>query len=146
MPANAIRIDTDGQVTAVSLPDSTADLRSILRGILGGAPAQAVYHRRSLLWVHDNGQGEGLAPNLTAWTLASAWRKAPHPYQFYGTVVVTGRDDDGASTALDDGLTNRVHTVDETVQATMAAWQQRPPASTDAAINELLAYAIRDVA
>ncbi|MFC1405676.1 MULTISPECIES: hypothetical protein [Streptacidiphilus] len=146
MLANAIRIDTDGQATVVKLPDGTADLRSALRGILGGTPDQAVYHQRSLLWVHDNGQREGLVANLTAWTLASAWRRIPLPYQLYGTVVVTGRDDDGMSTALDDDLTSRVQAVTETVQATMAAWQQRPPASEDAALKELLAYAVRDVA
>ena len=145
MPMNAIRIDTDGRTTPVALPEDTASLRSALHGILGGIPEQATYHHRTLLWVHGDGQSNGLAPNLTAWALASAWRKAPLPYQLYGTVVVTGRDDGGASSALDDDVAGHAHTVAATVQSTMAAWQQRPPASTDAAIGELLAYAVRDV-
>lgn len=145
MPVHAVRIDTDGRTSPVDLPESTAGLRSTLRDLLGGVPEQAVYHRRSLLWVHGDDQGTGLAPNLTAWALASAWRRTPLPYQFYGTVVVTGRDGDGASTLLDDDLSAHAHTVAETVRSTVAAWRRRPPASTDAAIGELLAYVVRDV-
>jgi len=145
MPVHAVRIDTDGRTSPVDLPEDTAGLRSALRGHLGGIPEQAVYHQRSLLWVHGDGQGTGLAPNLTAWALASAWRRTPLPYQFYGAVVVTGGDGDGASTLLDDDLAGHAHTVAATVQSTMAAWRRRPPASTDAAVSELLAYVVRDV-
>ena len=146
MPANAIRIDADGVATAVTLPeDGGTELNRTLRTVLGGTPERAVYHPGSLVWVHGDGQSQGLAPNLTAWTLASAWRGMPLPYQLYGTVIVTGRDDSGESVPLDHRLAGQVHTVAGTVTETMSGWRQRPPASTDAAIRELVAYAIRDI-
>lgn len=147
MAANAIRIEADGGATAIEIPtDDVTELNTALRALLRGTPEQAVYHRRSLLWVHDNGQREGLTPNLTAWTLASAWRGQPLPYQLYGPVIVTGRDQfTGDSAPLEDDLAASVHAVNTTVADTMAAWRTRRPTSTDAAISELLAYAIRDV-
>jgi hypothetical protein len=144
--SNAIRIDASGGATGIDLPeDGGPELNRALRALLGGTPERAAYHPASLLWVHGDGQSHGLAPNLIAWTLASAWRGMPLPYQLYGTVIVTGRDHDGESTPLEDNLASHVHTVAETVAQTMADWRRRPPVSTDAAIGALVTYAIRDV-
>ncbi|MFF4836974.1 hypothetical protein [Streptomyces sp. NPDC001315] len=104
-----------------------------------------MYHRRVLLHIHGNGRAMGLAQNIAAWALASAWRgMALHPV--HGPVVVTGRAQDGAVAALDDGLARHVHAVAQTVRETLAEWRTRPPASNKVALNELLAYAARDVA
>ncbi|MFI9040899.1 hypothetical protein [Streptomyces sp. NPDC053726] len=48
--------------------------------------------------------------------------------------------------ALDDDLVQHAHIVTRTVRETLEAWRTRPPASNDAAVNELLAYAARDIA
>ena len=145
MFTNAISIDADGGATAIDLPEDDGKLNTALRGILRGTPERALYHHRSQFWLHGDGQAEGLAPNLLAWTLAGAWMGRALPYQLYGTVIVTGRDHAGENAPLGEELTGHVHTVAETLKETMATWHRRPPASTDAAVDELLAYAIRDV-
>ncbi|MGW1562804.1 hypothetical protein ACWCQ1_40835 [Streptomyces sp. NPDC002144] len=38
-----------------------------------------------------------------------------------------------------------VHAVAQTVRETRESWQTQPPASNEAALNELLAHAARDV-
>ncbi|MGW4516391.1 hypothetical protein ACWEO4_31385 [Streptomyces sp. NPDC004393] len=48
--------------------------------------------------------------------------------------------------ALDDDLAQHTHAVAQTVRETLGEWRSRPPASNEAALNELLAYAARDVA
>lgn len=47
VPANAMRIDADGGASAIDLPEDNAQLRAVLRGILGGFPERAFYHRLS---------------------------------------------------------------------------------------------------
>lgn len=64
----------------------------------------------------------------------------------HGPVVVTGRAQDGDVAALDDGLAHHAHAVAQTGRETLGEWRTRPPASNEAALNELLAYAARDVA
>jgi hypothetical protein len=63
-----------------------------------------------------------------------------------GPVVVTGRTQSGDVTSLDDDLVQHAKAVARTVRDTLAEWRARPPASNEAAANELLAYAARDVA
>ncbi|WP_159029156.1 hypothetical protein [Streptomyces viridochromogenes] len=104
-----------------------------------------MYHPQALLHVHGDGVSIGLDGNITAWALASAWRGMPL-YPFHGPVVVTGRTQDGETSALDDDLAAHVHAVAQTVRETREAWQARPPASNEAAMRELLAYVARDVA
>ncbi|MET9388105.1 hypothetical protein ABZY09_45790 [Streptomyces sp. NPDC002928] len=75
-------------------------------------------------------------------------RHGPVPDPWAG--LVTGRAQDGDVAALDDGLAQHVHAVAvavaQTVRETLGEWRTRPPASNEAALNELLAYAARDVA
>ncbi|MFB8039598.1 hypothetical protein ACFC5Z_43350 [Streptomyces sp. NPDC056004] len=66
-------------------------------------------------------------------------------YPLHGPVVLTGRTGDGAMAALDDKLMEDARTVTQTVRETLKEWQARPPASNDAAVNELFAYAVRDI-
>jgi hypothetical protein len=104
-----------------------------------------VYHRRAVLHIHGNGQKLGLSQNLAAWALASAWRGMPL-YPLAGPIVVTGRTASGDVTALDDDLVQHAKAVARTVRDTLSEWRARPPASNEASVNELLAYAVRDVA
>ncbi|MCQ8833799.1 hypothetical protein [Streptomyces malaysiensis] len=141
----ALLITPAGIVTELDLPESGA--RSAIRDHVGSAGAvdQGLYHREALVHVHGDGQRIGLDSNLTAWALASAWRGMPL-YSFHGPVVVTGRTQDGDTSALGDDLAAHVHAVAQTVRETREAWKTRPPASNEAAMRELLAYAARDVA
>ncbi|MGW1193227.1 hypothetical protein [Streptomyces sp. NPDC002559] len=141
----ALRIDLDTTLTEVVLPAHGA--RSAVREHIGtdGAVDQAVYHPRALLHLHGEGRVIGLGQNLTAWALASAWRGMPL-YPLHGPVVLTGRNGDGSAEALDDDLAQHARTVAQTVRETLQGWQVRPPASNEAAVDELLAYAVRDVA
>ncbi|WP_086796398.1 hypothetical protein [Streptomyces caniscabiei] len=140
----ALLIAPVGTVTDLDLPETAA--RSEIRDHVGSAGAvdQGRYHPHALLHLHGDGQGIGLDGNLTAWALASAWRGMPL-YPFHGPVVVTGRTQDGETSALDDDLAAHVHAVAQTVRETWVAWQTRPPASSEAAMRELLAYVARDV-
>ncbi|WP_217237475.1 hypothetical protein [Streptomyces sp. AC555_RSS877] len=63
-----------------------------------------------------------------------------------GPIVVTGRTASGDVTALDGDLVQRAKAVAQTVRDTLSQWRERPPASQEAAVRELLAYAARDVA
>ncbi|WP_143076763.1 amidohydrolase [Streptomyces sp. MUSC 14] len=82
---------------------------------------------------------------FAVWALASAWRRMTQ-CPLHGTVVITGRTSDGEAAALDDDLAEHARTVTQTVRQTLKAWKARPPASSEAAVSELLAYAARDVA
>ncbi|WP_331732498.1 hypothetical protein [Streptomyces sp. NBC_00989] len=140
----ALRIDPDATVTDINLPES--DAQSAIRDHVGSPDAvdQGVYHRRAVLHLHGSGRVIGLDANLAAWALASAWRGTPL-YPLHGTVVVTGRGQDGGVNPLDDELAQHGHTVAQTVRDTLATWRIRPPASNHAAVDELLAYATRDI-
>ncbi|MFF1917054.1 hypothetical protein ACFVYE_37005 [Streptomyces sp. NPDC058239] len=140
-----LRIDPDTMLTEVVL--SERDAHFAIREHVGttGAVDQAVYHSRVLLHLHGEGQVIGLGQNLAAWALASAWRGMPL-YPLHGPVVLTGRTGGGGVAALDDGLVQHARTVTRTVRETLVAWRMRPPASNDAAVSELLAYAARDIA
>ncbi|GAA2767515.1 hypothetical protein GCM10010103_65570 [Streptomyces paradoxus] len=67
-------------------------------------------------------------------------------YTPVGPIVVTGRTTSGDVTAFEDDLVQQAKSVAQTVRDTLSAWHARPPASNEAAVNELLAYASRDVA
>lgn len=141
---HALRIAPDTTVTDLTLPATTA--HSAIRQHVGDDTVdQGVYHRRALLHIHGNGQALGLPPNLAAWALASAWRGMAL-YPLAGLIVVTGRTASGEVTALDDDLAQHVRAVAQTVRETTSQWHARPPASNEAAMKELLAYAARDVA
>ncbi|MFJ4428395.1 hypothetical protein [Streptomyces bobili] len=49
-------------------------------------------------------------------------------------------------TVLDEDLVQYVQAVAQTVRDTLSEWSARPPASHEATVGELLAYAARDVA
>ncbi|MGW2108319.1 hypothetical protein [Streptomyces sp. NPDC001948] len=140
----ALRIDPDTTLTEIVLPER--DAQSVIREHVGttGAVDQGVYHRSALLHLHGEGRVTGLEQNLVAWALASAWRGMPL-YPLHGPVVLTGRTGDGAIETLGDKLMEDARTVTQTVRETLKEWQARPPASNGAAVNELLAYATRDV-
>ncbi|MFF7890255.1 hypothetical protein ACH40F_58595 [Streptomyces sp. NPDC020794] len=140
----ALRIASDTTVTGLTLPD--LDARRAIREHLGstGAADEAVYHRRALLQIHGSGQSIGLQQNLAAWALASAWRGMAL-YPLHGPVVITGRTQDGGVAPLDDDLAQYARAVAQTVRETLIEWQARHPATNEAAIAELLAYAFRDV-
>jgi hypothetical protein len=140
----ALRIAPDTAVREIDLPEPGA--QSAIRDHIGttGTVDQALYHPQALLHIHGDGRVIGLAQNITAWALASAWRGIAL-YPFHGPVVVTGRAEDGGVAALDDDLAQQVHAVAQTVRETLGEWRSRPPASNEAALSELLAYAARDV-
>ncbi|MGW2651782.1 hypothetical protein ACWC2T_44690 [Streptomyces sp. NPDC001393] len=140
-----LRISPDTAVTELDLAET--DVHSAIQVHIGSADAvdQGVYHRRALLHVHGGGCGMGLAQNITAWALASAWRGIAL-YPIHGPVIVTGRAQDGGVVGLADDLAQHAHAVAQTVRETLGEWRSRPPASNEAALSELLAYAARDVA
>ncbi|MFI7008846.1 hypothetical protein [Streptomyces sp. NPDC050145] len=138
----AVRIDCTTTVTPVELPAD--DCHGAVRSIVGGAVNQAVYHRRALLHIYDSSTSEHPL-NLAAWTLASAWRGMPL-YPLHGTIVVTGRDESGEVCDLDDDLAQQVRAISAMVRETVQEWRRRPPASDEAAAQELLSYAAREIA
>ncbi|MEU0899835.1 hypothetical protein [Streptomyces massasporeus] len=141
---HALCIDPDATVTDLNLPAADAQ-SAIQEHVRYDALDQGVYHRRAVLHIHGNGQKLGLPQNLAAWALASAWRGMPL-YPLAGPIVVTGRTASGDVTVLDDDLVQHAKAVAQTVRDTLSEWRARPPASNEAAVNELLAYAARDVA
>ncbi|MGW7530257.1 hypothetical protein [Streptomyces sp. NPDC054783] len=140
----ALRIAPDTTVTELDLPEPGA--HSAIRDHIGttGPVDQGLYHRRALLHIHGDGRTIGLAQNIAAWALASTWRGIAL-YPIHGPVIVTGRAHDGGVAALDDALARHAHAVAQTVRETLGEWRTRPPASNEAALSELLAYAARDV-
>ncbi|POX48165.1 hypothetical protein C3489_27780 [Streptomyces sp. Ru71] len=140
----ALCIAPDTAISELDLPEPGAP--SAIREHIGssGAVDLGVYHRQALLHMHGDGHAIGLAQNIAAWALASAWRGIVL-YPMHGPVVVTGRAEDGGVAALDDDLAQQAHAVAQTVRETLAEWRLRPPASNEAALSELLAYAARDV-
>ncbi|GHE34294.1 DUF3846 domain-containing protein [Streptomyces capitiformicae] len=141
---HALRIDPDATVTDLNLP--TTDAQSAIQEHIGSSAVDhGVYHQRAVLHIHGNGQNLGLPQNLAAWALASAWRGMPL-YPLAGPIVVTGRTASGDVAALDDDLVQHAKAVAQTVRDTLSEWRTRRPASNEAAVNELLAYAARDVA
>ncbi|MFJ7905273.1 hypothetical protein ACIQ6V_33125 [Streptomyces sp. NPDC096198] len=67
-------------------------------------------------------------------------------YPLAGPIVITGRTTSGDTAALDKDLAHHAKAVAQTVRDTLTEWRERPPASNEAAIKELLAYAARDIA
>ena len=111
----ALRVAPDTVVTELDLPVPGA--HSAIQDHIGttGAIDQGVFHRRALLHIHGDGAAIGLAQNIAAWALASAWRGMAL-YPIHGPVIVTGRAQDGGVAALDDGLARHVHAVAQTVR------------------------------
>jgi hypothetical protein len=142
--ATALRIDVDTTVTVLDLPEDASEARAVVRGAVGGAVTTAVYHRHALLHIHDTANRESPL-NLAAWTLASAWRDTSL-YPLHGTIVVTGRDAEGDVTRLDEDLVHQAEAIVATVRETVQRWRERPPVSNEAAAQELLAYAARELA
>ncbi|MFC9931683.1 hypothetical protein [Streptomyces sp. NPDC127190] len=99
----ALRITPDTTVRELGLPEPGA--QSAIRDHIGtsGAVGQGVYHWQALLHIHGDGRVIGLAQNITAWALASAWRSIAL-YPIHGPVVVTGRAEDGAVAATPLGM------------------------------------------
>ncbi|MET9083646.1 hypothetical protein ABZX77_17425 [Streptomyces sp. NPDC004237] len=141
----ALRIVPDGSLTDIDLPEP--DAHSAIRREVGFPDTvdQATYHRRAVMHVHGTGRTDGLPDNLVAWTLASAWRGTPL-YPLAGTIIVTGQTHGGRLTELDDDLVQQAKAVAQTVRETLDGWRMRPPASQEAALRELLAYAALDIA
>lgn len=138
----AVRIDCTMTVIPIVLPDE--DPNHALENIVGGAVSQAVYHRRALLHIYDRSTSE-YPLNLAAWTAASAWRGMPL-YPLHGTIVVTGRGGSGEVCDLDDDLAQQVRAITTMVRETVQEWKHRPPASNEAAAQELLSYAASEIA
>ncbi|WP_042373873.1 hypothetical protein [Streptacidiphilus neutrinimicus] len=141
---HAIVITMLGDARDIELPDDDRH-RAEIRRIVGGSPDQGLYHHEALLWVHGDGANGGLRRNLVAWALACTWRSLTLPHQFYGDVVVTGRAPDGTTAPLATNLAEQVRTITTTTLETVWLWQRRPPASNEAALSDLLAYAARDI-
>ncbi|MFE2326031.1 hypothetical protein ACFXD5_19235 [Streptomyces sp. NPDC059385] len=135
--SSVLRVDADGAVTVLPWPDDVVQQGLLIRAGVGGSADTGVYHRRAVLHVHGNGQGEGLPMNLAAWVLACVWREDELPYGLYGAAMVTGPQSQG----LDDHLVAEVHAVCEAVADVRAEWQNRPPIGEAPARAELLAAA-----
>lgn len=140
----ALRLDCDLTLTRIELPDDAQDARGAIRGIVGDSVNAGLYHRDAILHVADSANQQQPL-NLVAWTLASAWRGLPL-YALHGTIVVTGRTSAGDATGLDDRLVRQAEAVTAMVGETVNRWRTQPPASDDAAGQELLAYAARELA
>ncbi|MGW6144260.1 hypothetical protein [Streptomyces sp. NPDC055140] len=68
-------------------------------------------------------------------------------YPLHGSIVVTGcRHAEGEVTGLDEDLVHQAEAVAATVRETVQRWLERPPVSDEAAAQELLACAVRDLA
>lgn len=144
----ALRIDVDGEVTDVELPDDPAAQRTALSDHVRGDAEAAYYHRSTVLHLNDDGDGDGL-PNIVSWTLACAWRRMNlgADYVLHGPLVVTGADgDDGLVLPLPDEFAAQVRTAAAIVRETVHAWQGRSPVSAEVALKEVLAYVRRDLA
>ncbi|MFJ5811686.1 hypothetical protein [Streptomyces sp. NPDC093093] len=139
---DALRIDTDGSVVALSWPEEYAERRETVRTAVGGSADAAIYHRRAHLHVHGNGQAENLPMNLATWVLASHWRGVEIPYGFHGPVVVTGPQ----LTGLDETLAGEVLAMCAAVADVRAEWVTRLPVGESQARAELLAAARHAVA
>lgn len=147
MSAQALRIDEQGGVQTVHLPDTYAAQRAALCDLVGGATDAGVYHRQAVLHVHGNGAAaQELQFNTAAWALASAWRGLDIPYGLYGPIVVTGpAETDGGHGPLSPEFEAQVRGVCAAVRDVHAEWQTRPPAGETAARAELLAAARHQV-
>lgn len=137
-----LQIDVDGAVVMLPWPGEGAERRQVVRMAVGGSADAAVYHRRTQLHVHGNGQSERLTLNLSAWVLASVWRGVEITYGLYGTVVVTGPQ----LAALDESMAREVRAVCVAVAEVRAEWVVRQPAGEWQARAELLAAARHGVA
>ncbi|MFE0463735.1 hypothetical protein ACFW1A_31230 [Kitasatospora sp. NPDC058965] len=135
----ALQIDPAGPVEEIELPADPALRRRVLTTRLGGSPDPGVYHRRALMWMHGNAVYEGLPPNVVATALASAWRGMDigASYFLYGRVIVTGSVD-GDADHLDEGLAGQAREVGKLVAARALAWKTAPPASNEAAWEEIV--------
>lgn len=138
----ALRIDPDGAVVVLAWPQEDVDRQEVVRVAVGGGANTAVYHRRAHLHVHGNGQAEALPMNLSAWALASVWRRMDIPYGLYGPVVVTGAQ----QAELDEDLADAVRAVCAAVVEICQEWKARPPVGERQARAELLAAARHSVA
>ncbi|NEB78989.1 hypothetical protein G3I40_27770 [Streptomyces sp. SID14478] len=141
--ATALRIDVDTTVSTIDLPEDPSEAYDAIRREVGEALNQGVYHRRAVLHIGDT-SAAGTRLNLTAWTLASAWRGIAL-YPLHGTIVVTGPDGAGETTGLDDDLVRQAEAVAVMVRETVARWQDHPPVSNETAAQELLAYAAQEL-
>lgn len=137
-----LRIDVDGAVVVLPWPGEDAGRRQVVRTAVGGAADAAVYHRRAQFHVHGNGQSERLPMNLSAWVLASVWRRMEIPYGLYGPVVVTGPQ----LGDLDEAMAEEVQAVCAAVAEVREEWVTRQPAGERQARAELLAAARHRVA
>ncbi|MFD7555198.1 hypothetical protein ACFV9E_11785 [Streptomyces sp. NPDC059835] len=135
--SSVLRVDADGAVTVLPWPDDLVQQGLLIRAGVGGQADTGAYHRRAVLHVHGNGQGEGLPMNLAAWVLACVWREVELPYGLYGVAVVTGPQSRG----LDSDLAAEVRAVCKAVADVRVEWQYRPPAGEASARAELLAAA-----
>lgn len=79
--------------------------------------------------------------NVTAWVLASHWRKVEIPYGFFGPVVMTGPE----LTALGEGMAVEVLAVCAAVGEVRREWVTRSPVGEWQARAELLAAARHSV-
>ncbi|MHC3475714.1 hypothetical protein ACYF6T_44680, partial [Streptomyces sp. 7R007] len=114
----ALCVDPDTSVTELDLPEAGA--HAAIQDHIGTTDAvdQGVFRRRAFLHIHGDGRVNRLVQNITAWVLASAWRGIAL-YPIHGTVIVTGRAQDGAVAALVDGLARHVPAVAQTVRETL---------------------------
>ncbi|MFK4227549.1 hypothetical protein [Streptomyces sp. NPDC019890] len=144
-PMRALRIDPDATVTDINLPEP--DAHSAIRNTWDPPTpsTRGAYHQRAVLHIHGSGRTLALPQNLAAWALASVWRGMAL-YPLAGPIVVTGRTATGDVATLEDDLAQHAKAVAQTVRDTLTEWRTRPPASNEAAISELLAYASRAVA
>ncbi|MFB7323827.1 hypothetical protein [Streptomyces sp. NPDC056190] len=125
----ALRIALDTTVTEPDLPETGA--LSAIRDHIGATDAvdQGLYHRRALLHIHGDGRAIGLAQNITARAVASAWRGMAL-YPTHGPVIVTGRAQGGEAASLDDGLAQHAHAVAQTVRETLGSGAHCRPRPT----------------
>ncbi|MFB7576273.1 hypothetical protein [Streptomyces sp. NPDC056165] len=124
----ALRIALDTTVTELDLPETGA--LSAIRDHIGATDAvdQGLYHR-ALLHIHGGGRAIGLAQNITARALASAWRGMAL-FPTHGPVIVTGRAQGGEAAGLDDGLAQHAHAVAQTVRETLGSGAHGRPRPT----------------
>ncbi|MET8211908.1 hypothetical protein ABZT51_39065 [Streptomyces sp. NPDC005373] len=140
--ATGLRIDINTVMEQIELPEDQRAALATIHGVVGGQTNQGVYHRRALFHIHDTANSESPL-NLAAWTLASAWRgMSLYPL----TIVVTGRNADGDVTGLEEDLVHQAEAVVAMVRETVERWREQPPLSNEAAAQELLAYAARELA
>jgi hypothetical protein len=137
-PALALRIESDGAMGALELPTGADARRTAVRAAVGGPTIAGRYPRVMgpltegrftrgvMIHVHDDGEGEGLAFNPSAWALLSGWLGQQLPHGVFGRVIITAYDGDGGIEPLPIDLMEEAGRARQVIRNVLAAQAGQP--------------------